>query len=179
GEGGNSNSDHPRGKKFGLEPGQNGEHPWGVPAGRHRCCPGNERGLHRSEPIVHGPFQLQGQGVRQQGIFYEPAGRGLHGLSRRTGGQHPLSARRGTGSGPTGIQFPERDKMNPMDRSRITLFFLLMALGTSAQLERPNASPYTLEGTYEKLVKQYPMVRRISEHGFKGITKSEELIYHK
>ena len=69
--------------------------------------------------------------------------------------------------------------MNPMDRSRITLFFLLMALGTSAQLERPNASPYTLEGTYEKLVKQYPMVRRISEHGSKGITKSEELIYHK
>lgn len=68
--------------------------------------------------------------------------------------------------------------MNPMDQRVISLFFLLMALGVSAQLERPNARPYTLEGTYEKLRGQYPLVRPISTPGSEPITKEEGLTYH-
>ena len=45
------------------------------------------------------------------------------------------------------------------------------------QVERPKASPYTIETTYEKLKKNYPFITPISSINFENINVFENVIY--
>lgn len=45
------------------------------------------------------------------------------------------------------------------------------------QVERPKASPYTIETTYEKLKKNYPFITPISSRNFENINVFENVIY--
>lgn len=67
--------------------------------------------------------------------------------------------------------------MRLLDQNFTAFLLLLLSLGASAQLERPKASPYTLEGTYEKLVEDHPFVRPIAPLDSTSFSKREDFTY--
>lgn len=54
---------------------------------------------------------------------------------------------------------------------------LFLPIATAAQVERPNAKPYTIEATYEKLVKKYPEISPIEELQSQEIVYDENIMY--
>ena len=56
-------------------------------------------------------------------------------------------------------------------------FFLLICFGLSAQVERPNAKPYTIQATYKKLVKKYPDILPVEELQSQEIVYDENVVY--
>lgn len=57
-----------------------------------------------------------------------------------------------------------------------SIFFLLL-LRAGAQVERPNAQPYTLGGTYEKLKRDHPQVEPLGQEALPGILALEDITY--
>lgn len=62
--------------------------------------------------------------------------------------------------------------MSITKEKHIAFLFFLLAWVLSAQVERPNTKPYTIEITYQKLKKKYPEISPIKE------LKSEYIVYN-
>lgn len=60
---------------------------------------------------------------------------------------------------------------------KILFVFMIHTVIAFGQIERPKASPYTIETTYEKLKKNYPFITPISIRNIKDINSFENIIY--
>jgi len=68
--------------------------------------------------------------------------------------------------------------MSPAVKKLVFSLSLLPILGAFAQVERPQASPYTLGSTYEKLKKDHPQVERLVQKDLPGTLAQEDIPYH-
>ncbi|WP_291065365.1 MULTISPECIES: alpha/beta hydrolase [unclassified Empedobacter] len=60
---------------------------------------------------------------------------------------------------------------------KILFVFMMHLVIAFGQVERPKASPYTIETTYKKLKKNYPFITPISSKNFENINAFEDIIY--
>ncbi|HLT54001.1 MAG TPA: alpha/beta hydrolase [Flavobacteriaceae bacterium] len=67
--------------------------------------------------------------------------------------------------------------MNLKKEIHITILFLLLGWVLTAQVERPNAKPYTIQTTYEKLLKKHPDIFPIQELKSPDIVADENITY--
>ncbi|WP_312766096.1 alpha/beta hydrolase [Epilithonimonas sp.] len=60
---------------------------------------------------------------------------------------------------------------------RFSLLLISISKIYSQEVERPNAQPYTIEGTYEKLKKKYPFIQPLNLEFPKNIKVEKDVIY--
>lgn len=69
--------------------------------------------------------------------------------------------------------------MSRLGKIILVPFFLLLYGWVMAQVERPQAKPYTLGTTFEKLKKEYPQIRELPQRELPGIGSHEDIVYHR